>query len=531
MPRARAKQLIFWTLMLVIPVVAVGAGLYVFRPILQRRLEPQIIAHLTANLSQEDRATIVQKIAENNSGLWDVVSEADVGRISRRNVTAIENQTEVRTNNAGMRSQRPYRRKAKGVFRIACLGDSMVFGSGGLEQDRFCDQLEDFYRRSGITVGDASIEAYAIGISSWTMLQETTYLASRISAYDPDLILLLSIGNDITDSYGVTGNGSTTRAFSPEHRSWGSAFFSNKTGSEFTNPKCCSALQWDLSPESRQRWDKAMARLERLIDLQHRRGKHILLSILDNEQRGGRYSHFTELLNFHLKRSGIEEPLLVVSYPINEPGISLPHDPSHPTRLGHEVLRNQYIHAFNRLGWIPVAADKLPQSPPDLAGNLEANPDPKALAALRDAYVERHVPSEIDFAHFDPRWTHALLGGVFPERNDKPLDHPLWASVRAGFLLRRQPGFDAEELEIRISAPPLLELFPLQIDLYLNGQRARRFNFAEPHPSGTYTLSVRAPPRSDDHPLLEVVLETSSYFVHFNNGRMRSYQLLSARLL
>ena len=98
-------------------------------------------------------------------------------------------------------------------------------------------------------------------------------------------------------------------------------------------------------------------------------------------------------------------------------------------------------------------------------------------------------------------------------------------------MLRRLSTPQPERVQIEISAPPLPELFPLEIDLHLNGRLARRFEFAEPDPSGRYTLSAKAPPRGDDELVLEVVLETPSYFVQFNNGRMRSYQLLSARLL
>jgi hypothetical protein len=530
MPTEHMKTVLFWTTMLAIPIAVVGIGLAIFGPLLQEQLEGQLVAYVAATLSAEERESIYREIGESYGGLWDVVSEADVARIARRNATGVENQVEVRTNNAGMRSSHPYRIKPKGVYRIACLGDSMVLGSGGLEEDRFCDQLEEFYREKGITVDGAALETVALGLSSWTLVQEATYLASRLSAYDPDLILLLSVQNDITDSYGVTGTGSTTRAFSPEHRSWGSAFFHNKIGYEFGNPKCCSALQYDLSPESRARWDKAIGRLSRLVELQHRRGKHTLLSVLDKPRRDGRYSWFTELFRFHIERAQIDEPLVVVKWPLREPGMSLPHDPSHPTRIGHTVLRDQYIHVLDRLGWIPVPKDDLPLLSGTAPTDLRGTSDTASLQRYRQSYVKQFIPQELDFENFDPKWTHAILGGLFPDRTDRPLESPPWGSVRAGLVLRRPTGTDPQRVEIEIMAPPSPELFPLAIDVSIQGEFAGRFVFPEPHDSGHYHLDVPVQAVADDALVIEVLLETSSYFVHFNNGRMRSYQLVSARL-
>jgi lysophospholipase L1-like esterase len=512
--------------MLAIPVGVAVAALYVLGPKLRAGLGPQLVAYMASTLSSEEREKIYLKIAENYGGLYDVVSEADVGRIGRRDSTGVSNQAEMQINNAGMRSSRPYNSKQPGVYRIACLGDSMVEGSGGLEADRFCDQLEAFYNDKGILVEGARIETVALGLGSWTMVQEATYLTSRLSAYDPDLILLLSVHNDITDSYGVTGIGATTVAFSPEHRDWGSAFFSGKFGWQFGIPADGSALTQDLSPESRARWDKAMGRVARLLDLQQGRGKRSLLSVLDESAQQGRHGFFTELMKFHLDRFGIDEPFLVVSYPYREPGMYLPHDPTHPTRLGHSVLRDQYVRALDSLGWIPVPESELPPGEID----LNKSPDLISLDKMRRSYVRRFVPEALDFDSPSTNWTRAILGGLFPDNADDPLESPPWASVRAGFVLRPPTGEDPHNLEIEIQVPPHPELFPLEIDVSLQGKPAERFSFAEPEPSGRYQLIAPVPRLGDDALVLEVILETDSYFVDFNDGLMRSYQLVSAQI-
>src|SRR5262249_13265329 len=142
------------------------------------------------------------------------------------------------------------------------------------------DQLESFYREHHVSAQGQSIEVYSLGLPGWTLVQEATYLATRITSYDPDLIIVLSVANDITDNLGVTGAGTLARSFSPEHRNLGSSVFSNEINFLFGDIGDRSALAWDLSPESRKCWDKAMLRLKRLVEIQQGRGKHILVSVM-----------------------------------------------------------------------------------------------------------------------------------------------------------------------------------------------------------------------------------------------------------
>jgi hypothetical protein len=524
----RLRSALLWTATLAVPVISIGLALVLLRPVVVRRLEPLLFNYVAASLSREERERIQQQIAESQSGLWDAVPEPDVARLAQRDVTRKELQAEVRTNNAGLRSSQPYHEKAADVFRILCLGDSMVFGAGGPEEDRFCDQLEVFYREAGVAPEGRRIETYALGLGSWTLVQEASYLSSRISAYDPDVIILVAVVNDITDAFGVTGTGAATRGFSPEWRSLGSAVFSNKIGLEWGDPSCCSALTWDLSPESRVRWDKAIQRLARLVELQQQRGRQILLSVLDPAIDSGRYSHFSHLLRQHVDRAGIRAPLVSVSFLIREEGTTLPHDPGHPNRLGHRHLRDQYVHALHGLGWIRLPEARLPALDPKLRAPEAIPLDADALHAERVRYIRRYIPEEIDFSRLEGR-THALLGGVFPE-DDKHLRMPPWASLRAGFLLRRPEHRSVREVEVEIEVPPLAELFPFSVELHVDGMVAGRFSFAAPDGGDVHRLTAPVAPASAEDSVVEVILETGSFFSGITDARMKSYKLLGARL-
>ena len=107
--------------------------------------QEDLIARTLSKMPTEEKKKIYQKLA-NQIGSWnDTLPEPNVGRILKKNHQFTFKKAVVQTNNAGLRSQRPFTKKSNDVFRIICLGDSMVFGTGGKEEDRFCDQIEDYY--------------------------------------------------------------------------------------------------------------------------------------------------------------------------------------------------------------------------------------------------------------------------------------------------------------------------------------------------------------------------------------------------
>lgn len=105
-------------------------------------------------------------------------------------------------NSRGFRDAEHSLDKPLGTFRIALLGDSFVFGSGGVEpQARFSDLLA----RTG-----KNIEALNFGVPGYSTDQEYLQLKNQGLGYHPDLVLLCLFVNDFDESF-VTWNASIWR--------------------------------------------------------------------------------------------------------------------------------------------------------------------------------------------------------------------------------------------------------------------------------------------------------------------------------
>ncbi len=510
---------IILTGLIVVAAFALLVGL--FLPRFKEALHDQLVQAVLLTLTQEERDAIYRQIVDVGSDIWEVVPDPLVARLAKRDLVVTHVQAEVRTNNAGLRSSRPFKKKAPNVFRIVCLGDSMVLGQGGLEEDRFCDQIESFYRDRGITAGGKKIETYAVGLGGWTAVQEAAYLSARLSAYEPDIVLVLTVGNDITDNQGVTGTGATTQGFSPEHRDWGSATFSDRAGMMFGMSRQ-TALSTEIGPEARSRWRKAMQALRRLAEVQTRRGGKILNSV--SLRKNAKSVYFVETYKHFYSEYGPATPFIVTSY-FRSKETMLPHN-AHPSRRGHGIFASHYIHMLDHLGWLDVPQAELP--PLDRRLSLETNPAPDLalLQQQRQKFIDSHLRPSIRFAPLKDWQTMAFLGGILPDvigpdaRKAAP-----WASVRSGFLLRHKKPQEDARVFVEIRIPPRPELFPFRVRIFLNGQLAETFEYREPDEWDRYFLeaSIESPGE-----VVEVVLRTDSYFSEIEDHRMKSFQLIRA---
>ena len=481
---------------------------------------PEMIEYSMQQMSQEAKDALYDRMAARVDASWDALPEPDVGRVHKRHHSFTLRGAGVATNNVGFRSRRPFVKKEAGRYRIVCLGDSMVFGSGGAEEDRFCDQIEDFYASAGVTVGGQPIETYAVGVGSWSMVNEAAYINSRITAYDPDLVIALTVDNDITDSMGVTGAGVASRQFSPEYRDRGTAVFLmfppgfGRGGA--------TALRTDLAPEARKRWAKGMGLLKRLEDLQQQRGKHTLFSILDRDR------YFTAVYKDYYRRLGFRSPMLVTTYRWPGEDTALPHD-SHPNRLGHAIMAGHYIHALAHEGIIPVAAEELPELHAGLS--VEGSPpgNPGELTQIRSSYVDRFLETELAFDNLGSNVLKSYLGGYFPEKRKHARGQYPFSSVKSGFLLKRLP-VDGGTFELEIIVPRFPELYPFELRVWLQGHPVETLRLERPEQGGRHTIVADLPPLEASDLAVEVMLETSCYWTSIDDNRMKSFYLVSARL-
>lgn len=97
-------------------------------------------------------------------------------------------------NSAGWRDEEHSIAKPAGEYRILGLGDSYLMGQGVHAEDAFFSQLETLLNQAGLP---SEIETINTGISGNNTVHQAQMLLSRGLAYDPDLVIVNFVPNDV----------------------------------------------------------------------------------------------------------------------------------------------------------------------------------------------------------------------------------------------------------------------------------------------------------------------------------------------
>lgn len=520
---SRGKLALFWLLLLALPALVLWLAVPVAWRQLEQALRPELVSWVANHLSPEERARIEANVASMATGMFRIIPDPLVGRIGRSHFSTVEKEADIQLNNAGMRSAVDYGPKPPDTYRILCVGDSFVFGTGGPVEDRFCQQIEDFYRDHGITVQGRRVEVLVLGLPSWNLRQAAAYLIPRLDAYAPDLVLWLTVQNDISDTFGVTENGALTTAYASDRRDVGSGVFTNVSGQVFGGG-VYSALTTDLGPTPQRYWREAFDAVGRLVELQHRRQGRVLLAVLEHPARHAGY--YVQLFSQYAAETGA--PFIRTSSFAGKQS-RLPHD-GHPNRYGHRLLATHYIRQLAQLGWVPVPEAQWPQEDRMHPENHNPPVDAQALAQERETFLREHVRPALDFTRLDLETAASLLGGIFPEVEGRlPDGEPPWASVRAGFLLQKPARAGDAVLALSLQWPDCAALYPLPLAVTANGQLLARIEIPAERAGSAET--VRLPLAASllaQYPALEVLLETPRHCAGIEDHRMKSYRLMAA---
>ena len=103
---------------------------------------------------------------------------------------------EVRINSEGLRNPEVPKAKPADVYRILVIGDSIPFG-WGVGQGKCFPRLLGQELKSRGPVSDKSIEVVNGAIPGYGLLEEIKFLEEHGARYQPDLILLMLIPNDV----------------------------------------------------------------------------------------------------------------------------------------------------------------------------------------------------------------------------------------------------------------------------------------------------------------------------------------------
>lgn len=116
----------------------------------------------------------------------------------------------VETNAHGFRGRERDLEKPAGVFRIVGLGDARMFGSGVAEGQTFLDLLERRLNAAGR--GEQRYEALNFAVPGFNTVQEVAMLEHRALAFDPDLVMVHFVGDDVGGPRFVRGPAAESRS-------------------------------------------------------------------------------------------------------------------------------------------------------------------------------------------------------------------------------------------------------------------------------------------------------------------------------
>lgn len=103
----------------------------------------------------------------------------------------------LRTNSEGFRDREWIPAKAPGTYRIAVLGDSIAFGWGVEEKERFSNRLEDLLNRQRETSPSLPrFEVLNFAVPGYNTVMELATFREKVLKYDPDLLILSVVPND-----------------------------------------------------------------------------------------------------------------------------------------------------------------------------------------------------------------------------------------------------------------------------------------------------------------------------------------------
>jgi hypothetical protein len=98
------------------------------------------------------------------------------------------------TNSRGLRDDEHSLDKPDGVYRIVGLGDSVTFGWGVEQEDSYMEVLEDRLNRLDDT---RTFETFNFGVPGYNTTMEVATFEHRALKYNPDLVIILFVGNDL----------------------------------------------------------------------------------------------------------------------------------------------------------------------------------------------------------------------------------------------------------------------------------------------------------------------------------------------
>ncbi len=153
-------------------------------------------------------ARLFQPSRRVDSSLSPFIKDPVLGHVGRPNYygwfeKSETGRIEVKHNAQGLRDHRDYGNKASGTFRILGIGDSFTWGDAARYEDSYLLVAEEKLEE----VSSRKIEIVKAGFPAYTLTQEVLFFKIRGKEFQPDLVTIGFLPNDLVSSYPLTEDG------------------------------------------------------------------------------------------------------------------------------------------------------------------------------------------------------------------------------------------------------------------------------------------------------------------------------------
>jgi lysophospholipase L1-like esterase len=288
-----------------------------------------------------------------SSRVWDL----QPGFVGHRSDWGTRNWVTISINSQGRRDTEVSLKKPAGTYRIAILGDSVAFGARVEAKDDFATQLEwNLNARSS----SLHYEVLNFGVPGYGTWQELSMLKEKALAYDPDLVILAFVMNDLYDNNqaGKLGYLNMTRVqgvakFLREH----SAFY------RFMREKLLSvearvALRDPCAGADQTFcWSTTKQLLDQTIDVTRQHGAKFVLVVFPIRSQTlapdqNIETHYQQVLAAYARDKGIPEIDLLNAF-IENRDQELFVDDYHPTEIGHMMATLEMLEQLDAQAVLP----------------------------------------------------------------------------------------------------------------------------------------------------------------------------------
>ncbi len=379
------------------------------------------------------RAEVVNRLVSESTGVFDSFPDGDVAHVLLPDLEdRATGDVRVSSNAIGLRERDWRTPKPAGLVRVVLLGDSFVHGNGIAADERAGAFLEGYLReRKGAA---AEVECLHVGVAAWNIRAECAFLRRQLSLLEPDLVVHVTVANDLDDNYVVRGFGVLA---DPGPASSGSGAIVATAHPWSMGFQADSWLEAGLDYESRSRYAAAGDAMLRLAGAV--------------EERGGRYLalfFWPDALPVVAERvAGRLEPDQVAYVPamLRRREWVVSKQDRHWNRAANEAVARMLYALIEARGLLPglslspwdqaaEAAERLHE-----AGRRESEEEAPVLRG-------RSVRGRIDFASLDGAAAAQVHGGVDREGRVSPYASTILASPGAGRLVLRGSHLKRPEL-------------------------------------------------------------------------------------